>query len=541
MTDLVTWHPPAHFRLLSDIAGKTLDPAIKNVVVYGNAQLGKGGARYSRITGSIPAPLVGSPGAQDLGDGTYIILDADQTIRVTMFGATLDGATDDGPELLSAHTFCANARSGLYVPLRFPVGQLRILSGAAINLIDNMHWAGEGNYANEHLFLSTISTSFVDIFSFNGANKDFMTFSGMCFDGRSQAKSLMPAGTSPVLFHSRFAYCGFRNFWKVFGCSMSGCIIQGSYFQNNRVQIETGGADSMIQNNYMSGSNWASGGNSDLGPNPAAGPTTWGVIFGSMRLTRYVRNYMTGHPQMLMRQTGAGDGTMIHGNWFDICDLTALSLENTHGQIVSENTFNRTMIGSFTAGTEGSFGTTSATYNAIIRLIASTDIVFHGNHFGYQSGGLGGTGAVPSPSPLTLNATGATQRYALRDNLYLSPYVRSVAFDATAHPPRISGEIPGLDVLPMGNADLTFRPMQADLVYANTPLTVLRSCTLSKTGAEENDAVRITRSAAATGAFNLNVLNGSAGPNLKSLTAASQWADFRYDGANWVETASGVL
>lgn len=73
----------------------------------------------------------------------------------------------------------------------------------------------------------------------------------------------------------------------------------------------------------------------------------------------------------------------------------------------------------------------------------------------------------------------------------------------------------------------------------NTPLTAARAVTLSTTGAYNGAKFRIVRTAAATGAFNLNVGTGP----LKALTAAAQWCEVEYNGATaaWMETASGSL
>lgn len=69
-----------------------------------------------------------------------------------------------------------------------------------------------------------------------------------------------------------------------------------------------------------------------------------------------------------------------------------------------------------------------------------------------------------------------------------------------------------------------------------SPITADRSVTLSTTNAYSGAKFRITRTAGATGAFNLNVGTGP----LKALTAG-QWCDVEWDGANWVLTAFGSL
>lgn len=70
----------------------------------------------------------------------------------------------------------------------------------------------------------------------------------------------------------------------------------------------------------------------------------------------------------------------------------------------------------------------------------------------------------------------------------------------------------------------------------NTPITADRAVTLSTTGAVNGNKFRIVRTAAATGAFNLNVGTGP----LKALTAG-QWCDVEYNGSAWMLTAFGSL
>lgn len=70
-----------------------------------------------------------------------------------------------------------------------------------------------------------------------------------------------------------------------------------------------------------------------------------------------------------------------------------------------------------------------------------------------------------------------------------------------------------------------------------TPLTVARVVTLPTTNVTLGKRFRIVRTAASTGAFNLNVGTGP----LKSLTAAGQWCEVENTGATWVLTAAGTL
>lgn len=71
----------------------------------------------------------------------------------------------------------------------------------------------------------------------------------------------------------------------------------------------------------------------------------------------------------------------------------------------------------------------------------------------------------------------------------------------------------------------------------NTPITADRAVTLSTTGAKSGDRFRIVRTAAATGAFNLNVGTGP----LKAMGTAGSFCDVEYNGTAWLLTAYGTL
>ncbi len=70
----------------------------------------------------------------------------------------------------------------------------------------------------------------------------------------------------------------------------------------------------------------------------------------------------------------------------------------------------------------------------------------------------------------------------------------------------------------------------------NTAITADRAVTLSTTNAVNGSKFRVVRTAAATGAFNLNVGTGP----LKAL-AAGTWCDVEYDGSAWFLSAYGSL
>ena len=67
-------------------------------------------------------------------------------------------------------------------------------------------------------------------------------------------------------------------------------------------------------------------------------------------------------------------------------------------------------------------------------------------------------------------------------------------------------------------------------------ITADRTVTLNTTNPSMGDRVRVVRSAAATGGFNVIV-----GSSLKSLSSASTWCDVEYNGSAWILAASGSL
>ena len=88
-----------------------------------------------------------------------------------------------------------------------------------------------------------------------------------------------------------------------------------------------------------------------------------------------------------------------------------------------------------------------------------------------------------------------------------------------------------------GNAAATLTAGTSDTTNVwNTVITADREVTLSTTGVWKGAKLRVIRTAAATGAFNLNVGTGP----LKAL-AAGQWCDVEYDGSAWILTGFGSL
>jgi hypothetical protein len=89
------------------------------------------------------------------------------------------------------------------------------------------------------------------------------------------------------------------------------------------------------------------------------------------------------------------------------------------------------------------------------------------------------------------------------------------------------------------NADFSRTPGTSAYHAKHTgTLTADRAATLSKTAALVGLSYKITRTG--SGTFNLNVLNGAAGPTLKAL-ATNTWGEFAYDGTDYYLAAYGAL
>lgn len=96
------------------------------------------------------------------------------------------------------------------------------------------------------------------------------------------------------------------------------------------------------------------------------------------------------------------------------------------------------------------------------------------------------------------------------------------------------------DSLTQGDASFGYTASAGERVIRYvTALTADRTVTLNSATAVKGHRARVTRTGA--GAFNLNVVNGPNSAVLKVLATANTWADFDFDGTNWVPTASGML
>lgn len=140
--------------------------------------------------------------------------------------------------------------------------------------------------------------------------------------------------------------------------------------------------------------------------------------------------------------------------------------------------------------------------------------------------------AFPTPASWTV-AAGRTTATVVNLHLLASVtdgmYLSGVDLEAiTSSEPAVSADNGDAAKTLIANAD------ESTQIW-NTPLTAARAITLSTTGASNGAKFRVVRTAASTGAFNLNLGTGP----LKAL-AVGQWADVEFDTA-WRLSASGAL
>ena len=539
----------AYFDSIAAVLAATIPATVKTIATSGYDKLGVGGAIYQRMATApallappsnalaasapsgghypSPHPLSGinrgilrsvdrflPNGTSDPDKGGWWMLDLQQGLTPQMFGAWADYTHDDGPAIKDAHEFCWVARGNdlstttpvtSYIPLRFPVGRYNIAgTGNPIPLHDHMVWIGEGTYGDESSFVSQVRFSGNDMFVITPPltspprnYNDWVTFIGMGFDGKTQAFNFLRRVniTNPsdfILFHSTFEKCGFKNFNYAFEALLSGVMIRYCFFQNCRCGLKCAGADNIIENNYMSGSNWdpvTGNSNSDTATLDPAGADTFAVIFGSFRLSRFNRNYITGRPQMHLGVQGSLDGTILEQNWFDICDWSAVVLERSKGGVFIGNTFNNAMLADSAPLAPGETPPPwpltgpdmskshkrdpDGIYNAIILITNNSHHhVFANNSFSYLQ--AVGSDKLPNGthSPLTLKVTGGTgvsdgishpgksNNIKFVGNNFLSNYKFSMIYDTASGPPIIMER--------GGTGDTGHFPYQRTHAYAYT-------------------------------------------------------------------------
>jgi hypothetical protein len=125
--------------------------------------------------------------------------------------------------------------------------------------------------------------------------------------------------------------------------------------------------------------------------------------------------------------------------------------------------------------------------------------------------------------------------YRVRDNSSRGTYATGFLSLTALSAALVMDDVPGVNLPGNGGLGATAGNTESTIIFA-TPITADRSVTLSTSQVCTGARFRIVRTAAATGAFNVNVGTGP----LKAL-AAGTWCEVTYDGAAWVLTAYGAL
>lgn len=146
-------------------------------------------------------------------------------------------------------------------------------------------------------------------------------------------------------------------------------------------------------------------------------------------------------------------------------------------------------------------------------------------------------GVTPVANPVTTDSGGYYSFY-VANGLY-DVVIAKTGYDTRTIPNfLIEDAITAAVSADVGDADVTLTPgLSSPTTRFASAITADRAVTLSTIGAENGDRFRIVRTAAATGAFNVNVGSGP----LKALAAAGTWCDVEFDGTNYILTAAGTL
>jgi hypothetical protein len=512
------------FETVAIATGATIPSSVKTITTGGYHTLGVGGATYRRSSAPGGA-LAGNRGFFQSADGGWWRLDIEQRVYITMFGAVITATTGNeatnNTAVAHANTFCANVVSGYFVPLYFPVGQLRI--NAAVPLVAGLHWIGEGIVS-----VSDTANS-ANIFFASGGATTMLTisatvrdcyFTGILFEG-AQTRDFYNNLTNDLQW-SKFQFCGFKNFNNALRIVSTGSAFKNCFFQNNIVTAEIHGSDVFFQDNFI-----------DAGDSNTS--IAGCVILSSLSLTTFRGNFITGQYKVPLIIAGNCPGLRVFDNEFDISSHAGVYANNARGFMLYANTFNRLGVHSVSAP--------NATYDAQFRALNSYDFSLWENEFLFSSTGgssFGGSG-TPKPSPLLpthkLTSSAATTDGGMSgrdtyidDVLYRDGNARTIVLDANTAPPRVGQRKP-LDPFLVANASTTWRPGVSHNILCSTTLTAARTTILSTTEAKTGDEVLLLRTAG--GAFNWVVQNGAAGSSIKTFTAAGQGYAI-FDGANWV-------
>jgi hypothetical protein len=524
-------YPPAGFRSLTEAAAANIDSSIKVVVLdsYLSTQPQLGPVRYREISGAPSLYSSSNRAAFQSNNGRWFQLDYRDGIKITDFGGIVLGDTADtaagngnlttnNTALADAHAFAQAVEPGHYIPLTFPIGRFRCSASTAP--VAGMTWLGVGRFnASDVQNSSSIYNGTTDILTQLSGDIRDCYFAGLLFDGANLSNDFfttnIPTDTSTDLRWSKFLYCGFKNFNRVFYGTCTGVYIDHCNINDSNIAIYMKGSDNWILNNLI-GSNNGTG-------------TEVVVTLDTFVLGHVHDNFITGEPNIPMQLIGDQGATLITNNNFDIADYSGLFITGAHGATIANNTFNKTGQAN---------DTPHATYDAEIRIHNSYNLDIRGNTFAHTDTGDPPPLAFMTTYKVTSSTAGASHDIYIDDAIFEDGKTRTFSVDANSYHPRFGGLLP-LPAKSMGNVETSFKPGEAETVLAATTLTADRILILTTAGAKTGDRVRVTRSAG--GAFNLIVRNATAGGTVLATMPTSRWSDFQYSGSAWYCEAFGNL
>lgn len=442
-------------------------------------------------------------------------------INVKDYGAVGDGLTDDTAAIQAAITDIIALGGGqIYVPN--PPVYYKCTSTLTLTSTPNsIEFVGDGIWNSEIKLVSAVADTLFD----NTAGR--LTFSDMSISGMPTSGNVFRAGdigivSSGVVRMKNVSFYGFENLMKWEG---------GFYHKFTGCDFRF--ADTCFigfnANNLVFDRCQAEAFNSFCSVNGGSGP----VSFTNGSLEQWTTRLFT-----------STDGALVQN----------LNLHNTYIENYPSTAVAAGLTGSFYNNGFGIVGyqTISLIGNMISmkgvrRLIsnsATSNITSVGNRFIYQTGTTSECDFIYSFTNLksgTFNDYAAAE-LAAGSGTFTTGYISGTYSNFLAS--SVYDPIIGTDVSPrlvLGvnvgdeSATLTVATSRPRQIWA-TPLTADRAATLSTTGASSGATFEIVRTAAATGAFNLNIGTGP----LKSL-AVGQWCEVTYNGSAWILTKFGIL
>ena len=491
----------------------TLPGTLHSIRTLGYSTVGRGGALYNRMAAAPGGALAGNRGCIQSADGAWWMLDIEQRLYVTMFGAVIIAAAgneaNNDTAVADANIFCANVVPGYFVPLYLPVGQLRLAT--TVPMVGGMNWIGEGIVSGADTEnTACIRNSSTDIFSQSATLRD-VYLTGILFDTNNQNLDIIDNGNAFDLQWSKFQFCAFKNARFGIRITSTGSMIKNCMFQNCVTCAALTGSDMFFQDNFI-----------DAG----SSSTTVGecILLDDLSLSTVRGNFITGRAKIPLTIRDNCQGTRVYDNEFDISDYSGVYCMNARGFMLWGNTFNKLGLKSVTAP--------NATYDAEFRAHNCYDFTLRDNMFLHTGG------STPSPfmpsHKISADTTAAGDSLRAGHDVYIDDVIfrngktRTVLFDANSCAPRLSNRRPAPIRVVTSGVSNDVKPGECSAVRAmltgNATVTLFNLPGDTKPG----ETIPIHRTDA-TG-NTLTIKEGST--TLKTLTAAGSTTAI-FDGTNW--------